>query len=59
MDSAALGGLVLAYLNLNECDVAMSVVEPNQSVKTLLDAANFPTLIPTYPTEETAFQAIQ
>ena len=59
MDSAALGGLVLAYLNLNECDVAMSVVEPEQPVKTLLDAANFPSLIPTYPTEETAFQAIQ
>jgi anti-anti-sigma factor len=58
MDSAALGGLVLAYLNLNEDDVAMSVVEPEQPVKTILDAANFSSLIPTYPTEETALQAI-
>ena len=59
MDSAALGGLALAYLNLNEGDVAMSVVEPQQPVKTLLENANFTSLIPTYPTEESAFQAIQ
>jgi stage II sporulation protein AA (anti-sigma F factor antagonist) len=59
MDSIALGGLVLAYLNLNENDVVMSVVEPQQPVKTLFEDANFPDLIPTYPTEETAFQAIQ
>lgn len=59
MDSIALGGLVLAYLNLNEHHIAMSVVEPQQPVKTLLEDANFPDLIPTYPTEETAFQAIQ
>lgn len=57
MDSAALGGLALAYLNLNEGDVAMSVVEPQQPVKTLLEDANFSSLIPTYPTEEIAFQA--
>jgi anti-anti-sigma factor len=59
MDSAALGGLVLAYLNLNEGDMDMSVVEPKHPVKTLLEDANFPSLIPTYPTEEIAFQAIQ
>ncbi len=59
MDSIALGGLVLAYLDLNENHMAMSVVEPRQPVKTLLEVANFPDLIPTYPTEETAFQAIQ
>jgi len=59
MDSSALGGLVLAYLNLNEADVAMSLVEPKQPVKTLLEEVNFPSLIPTYPTEEVAFQAIQ
>lgn len=59
MDSIALGGLVLAYLDLNENHMAMSVVEPRQPVKTLLEVANFPDLIPTYPTEETALQAIQ
>lgn len=59
MDSAALGVLVLAYLNLNEGDMDMSLVEPKHPVKTLLEDANFPSLIPTYPTEEIAFQAIQ
>lgn len=59
MDSIGLGGLVLAYLDLNDNHMAMSVVEPQQPVKTLLEDANFPDLIPTYPTEETAFQAIQ
>jgi anti-anti-sigma factor len=59
MDSAALGGLVLAYLNLNEGDMDMSLVEPKHPVKSLLEDANFPSLIPTYPTEEIAFQAIQ
>ena len=59
MDSVALGGLVLAYLNLDDNHVAMSVVEPHQPVKTLLEDVNFPDLIPTYPTEEIAFQAIR
>ena len=59
MDSAALGGLALAYLRLKECDLAMSLVGPQKRIKTLLDEANFPTLIPTYPSEESAFQAIQ
>jgi anti-anti-sigma factor len=59
MDSTALGGLALAYLNLKECDLAMSLVGPQQSIKTLLEEANFPTLIPTYPSEESAFQSIQ
>jgi anti-sigma B factor antagonist len=58
MDTIGLGGLVLAYLDLNGNHMAMSVVEPQQSVKTLLEDANFPDLIPTFPTEETAFQAI-
>jgi anti-anti-sigma factor len=59
MDSAALGGLALAYLNLKECDLAMSLVGPQQPIKTLLDEANFPTLIPTFPSEESAFQSLQ
>ena len=59
MDSAALGVLALAYLNLMECDLAMSLVGPQQPIKNLLDEANFPTLIPTYPSEESAFQSIQ
>lgn len=59
MDSAALGSLVLAYLNLNEGDMDMSVIEPKSPVKTLLEEANFPSMIPTYPTEESAFHAIQ
>jgi len=59
MDSAALGGLGLAYLNLKKYDLAMSLVGPPQPIKTLLDEANFPALIPTYPSEESAFQAIQ
>jgi anti-anti-sigma factor len=59
MDSTALGSLVLAYLNLNEGNVAMSLVEPKPPVKALLEDANFPSLIPTYPTEEIAFQAIK
>lgn len=59
MDSIGLGGLVLAYLDLNDNHMAMSVVEPQPPVKNLLQDGNFPDLIPTYPTEETAFQAIQ
>ena len=59
MDSVALGGLGLAYLNLQECDLAMSLVGPQQPIKALLDEAKFPALIPTYPSEESAFQAIQ
>jgi anti-anti-sigma factor len=59
MDSAALGSLALAYLNLNEGDRDMSVIEPKHPIKTLLQDANFLSLIPTYPTEELAFQAIQ
>ena len=58
MDSTALGGLALAYLNLKECDLAMSLVGPPQPIKSLLDEANFPTLIPTYSSEEKAFQSI-
>jgi len=58
MDSTALGALALAYLNLKEHDLAMSLVGPQQPIKTLLDDANFPTLIPTYSSEEKAFQAI-
>lgn len=58
MDTIGLGGLVLAYLDLNDNHMAMSVVEPQQPVKTLLEDANFPELVPTYPTEETALQAI-
>ncbi len=37
----------------------MSLVGPQQPIKSLLDEANFPTLIPTYPSEESAFQSIQ
>jgi anti-anti-sigma factor len=58
MDSAALGGLALAYLNLKECDVAMSLVGPQQPIKSLLDEINISTMIPTYPSEELAFQSI-
>lgn len=59
MDSAALGGLLLAHLTLNEGEMDMSVVEPKHPVKTLLKTANFQSLIPIYPTEEIAFRAIQ
>ena len=59
MDSTALGGLALAYLNLKECDLEMSLVGPQQPVKTLLDEANFPALIPTYSSEESAFLSLQ
>ncbi|MDR4483343.1 MAG: STAS domain-containing protein [Nitrospirales bacterium] len=59
MDSIGLGSLVLAYLDLSDHHMAMSVVEPQQSVKTLFEVTNFPDLIPTFPTEETAFQAIR
>jgi anti-sigma B factor antagonist len=59
MDSSALGVLALAYLSLNEGDVVMSVVEPKHPVKTFLEDANFPSLIPTYPTEEIAFQSMR
>jgi len=59
MDSTALGGLALAYLNLKECDLEMSLVGPQQPIKNLLDEANFPTLIPTFPSEESAFQSLQ
>lgn len=57
MDTIALGVLGLAYLSLNELHVSMSVVEPQQPVKTLLEKANFSDMIPVYPTEKMAFQA--
>lgn len=57
MDSTALGGFALAYLNLKENNLVMSLVGPQQPIQALLDAANFPALIPTYPSEESAFQA--
>ena len=59
MDSIAMGGLALAYLNLQECNLVMSLVGPQKPIKTLLDGANFPALIPTFPSEETAFRSIQ
>ena len=59
MDSTALGGLALAYLNLKKCDLVMSLVGPQQPIKSVLDEADFSTLIPIYPSEESAFQSIQ
>jgi anti-anti-sigma factor len=59
MDSAALGGVVLAYLNLNEGDVGMSIVAPQHPVNIFFEDQGFSTLIPTYPTEEMALQAVQ
>ena len=59
MDSAALGELALAYLNLKENNLVMSLVGPQEPIQKLLDEANFPTLIPTYPTEESVFQPIK
>ena len=59
MDSVALGGLALAYLNLQESNLGMSLVGPQQPIQTLLDEANFLALIPTFPSEETAFRSIQ
>ncbi len=58
MDSTALGGLALAYLNLKEENLIMSLVAPQQPIKSILDQANFPALIPTFSSEESAFQAI-
>lgn len=58
MDSLAIGGLALAYLSLKEAEVDMYLVGPQKTVKTQLEEANFPSLIPTFPTEEKAFRAI-
>ncbi len=59
MDSTALGGLALAYLNLKEGNLVMSLVGPQQPIKAQLDEANFPALIPTFPSEESALQSVQ
>ena len=58
IDSAALGFLALAHLELMTKNVAMSLVGPKQSIKKILDQANFPQLIPTYSTEELALQSV-
>jgi anti-anti-sigma factor len=57
LDSTALGGLALAYLNLQEGGIAMSLVSPQSDECTILDASHFRNLIPTYPTEERALEA--
>ena len=58
MDSTALGALALAYLNLKENDLKMSLVGPQQSIRSILEQANFPALIPTFSSEESAFHSI-
>lgn len=57
LDSTALGGLALAYLSLEEAGIAMSMVSPQSNVQTILESSNFPSLIPTYSTEERALDA--
>ncbi|MGB0910529.1 MAG: STAS domain-containing protein [Nitrospirales bacterium] len=52
MDSAALGFLALAHLNLGGNNVGMSLVAPQKHVKEMLEQANFSQLIPTYATEK-------
>lgn len=57
MDSAALGILALAYLNLMAKDVHVSLVAPQNSVRNMLDQVNFSTLIPTFSSEEQALNS--
>ncbi len=52
MDSAALGFLALAHLNLMEKKVGLSLVAPPKHIKRILEQANFTKLIPTYETEK-------
>ena len=58
IDSAALGNLALAHLDLMAKHVPMSLVGPKPSVKKILEQANFSQLMPTYPTEELALQSV-
>ena len=55
MDSAALGFLALAHLNLIGKNVGMSLVAPPKNIKSILEQANFTKLIPTYETEKQVF----
>ena len=57
LDSTALGGLALAYLNLQEGGIAMSLVSPQKNTRAILNSSDFPNFIPTYPTEERALEA--
>jgi len=57
LDSTALGGLALAYLSLDEAGIAMSLVSPQSDVCQILDASDVHSLIPTYPTEESALES--
>ncbi len=52
MDSAALGFLALAHLNLIGKNVGMSLVAPPKHIKQMLEHANFIKLIPTFETEK-------
>ena len=52
MDSAALGFLALAHLNLMEKNVGLSLVAPPKHIKNILEHAHFTKLIPTYETEK-------
>ena len=52
MDSAALGFLALAQLNLVSKNVGMSLVAPPKHIRKILEQANFTKLIPTYETEK-------
>ena len=57
LDSTALGGLALAYLDFQESGIAMSLVSPQCDVGTIFESSEFHNLIPTYPTEECALEA--
>ncbi len=52
IDSAALGFLALAQLNLDGKNVGMSLVAPPKHIKDMLEKVNFTKLIPTYATEK-------
>jgi len=54
LDSAALGLLALVYQNLKLTNIRLSIANPQEYVKSVLDQANFPKFIPLFSSIEEA-----
>lgn len=56
IDSAALGLLALTHQNLKLINARVSIANPQEYVKKVLDLANFPKIVSLFPTVQDAVQ---
>ena len=57
VDSSALGLLALAQQNLKLKNARLSIVNPQEYVKKVLELANFPKVIPMFPSVQDAIRS--